>query len=117
MVREILSRLPPNFDVEKAQHKYPVLYEESMNQVLCQEMLRYNRLTSVIRNSLKNLDKALQGFQVRIETQGRHGQCMVMCEWTASSWLGLCTCRWHAPCTSPSPRRPRSHIRALDPTL
>jgi len=64
MVRETLERLPDDFDIEKAQHKYPVLYEESMNQVLCQEMLRYNRLTAIIRNSLRNLDKALQGLQV-----------------------------------------------------
>ena len=36
-----------------------------MNQVLSQEMLRYNRLLSIIRTSLVNLDKALQGLQVR----------------------------------------------------
>ena len=64
LVSDILSRLPANFDIEKAQYKYPVRYEESMNQVLCQEMLRYNRLLSVIRNSLINLDKAVQGLQV-----------------------------------------------------
>jgi dynein heavy chain len=64
IVEDVLRRLPPNFDLEKAQAKYPVLYEESMNQVLCQEMLRYNKLLSVVRSSLQNLDKALQGLQV-----------------------------------------------------
>jgi dynein heavy chain len=64
MVTDILSQLPSNFDIEKAQHKYPVRYEQSLNQVLCQEMLRYNRLLSVIRGSLINLDKAVQGLQV-----------------------------------------------------
>ncbi|KAG2482389.1 hypothetical protein HYH03_018685 [Edaphochlamys debaryana] len=64
MVEDILRRLPPNFDIEKAQHKYPVRYEESLNQVLCQEMLRYNRLLSIIRSSLVNLSKALNGLQV-----------------------------------------------------
>jgi dynein heavy chain len=43
IVEEVLRRLPPDFDLEKAQAKYPVLYAESMNQVLCQEMLRYNK--------------------------------------------------------------------------
>lgn len=33
MTQDILARLPPAFDVEKAQAKYPVKYEESMNQV------------------------------------------------------------------------------------
>lgn len=33
-------------------------------QVLCQEMLRYNRLLAIIRTSLLSLDKALAGLQV-----------------------------------------------------
>lgn len=64
MVADISARLPADFDIEKAQARYPVKYEESMNQVLCQEMLRYNRLTAIIRNSLVNLDKAIKGLQV-----------------------------------------------------
>lgn len=35
-VRGCLERLPPNFDTEKVQAKYPVMYEESMNTVLVQ---------------------------------------------------------------------------------
>eukprot|EP00798_Chlamydomonas_sp_ICE-L_P026349 gene26349-17446_t len=46
------------------EHKFPVRYDESLNQVLCQEMLRYNRLLSIIRDSLVNLEKALRGLQV-----------------------------------------------------
>uniref|UniRef100_A0A7S1SRN5 Dynein heavy chain n=1 Tax=Tetraselmis chuii TaxID=63592 RepID=A0A7S1SRN5_9CHLO len=64
LVKDILARMPPNFYIEKAQLKYPVLYEESMNQVLCQEMLRYNRLLTIIRSSLVNLEKAIAGLQV-----------------------------------------------------
>ena len=39
-------------------------YDESLNQVLCQEMLRYNKLTATIRASLAALDRAVRGLQV-----------------------------------------------------
>ena len=44
--------------------KYPVKYEESMNTVLRQELIRYNRLTSVVRKSLNELRKAIKGLVV-----------------------------------------------------
>ncbi len=36
LVSECLARLPPDFDLEAVQRKYPVMYEESMNTVLVQ---------------------------------------------------------------------------------
>jgi dynein heavy chain len=44
--------------------KYPVVYMESMNTVLCQECIRYNRLTDVIRDNLLKLRKAIVGLVV-----------------------------------------------------
>jgi len=41
-------------------HKYPVIYMESMNTVLRQELIRYNRLIDVIRTSLHNLSRAVK---------------------------------------------------------
>jgi hypothetical protein len=38
------------------------VYEESMNTVLCQELERFNRLTTVITSTLKELRRAIKGF-------------------------------------------------------
>jgi dynein heavy chain len=64
VVKEVLKRLPPDFDIEAVQRKYPVLYEESMNTTIAQEMTRFNRLTSVVRQSMQELEKALAGLVV-----------------------------------------------------
>jgi dynein heavy chain len=50
IVVDQLQRLPPAFDLGLARFKYPVRYEESMNSVLVQEMVRFNKLTDVCAN-------------------------------------------------------------------
>ena len=57
---DILSKFPPPFDMEMVMEKYPVIYEESMNTVLRQELIRFNRLTTVVRKTLQNLQKAIK---------------------------------------------------------
>lgn len=64
IVAGCIQKLPPAFDIEAVQQKYPVLYEESLNTVLAQEMSRFNRLTAVMRESLTAMDLALKGLQV-----------------------------------------------------
>lgn len=61
---DIAAKTPENFDMEFAQLKYPVRWEESMNTVLCQELIRFNNLLSLMRSSLSDIQKAVKGLVV-----------------------------------------------------
>jgi dynein heavy chain len=58
---KILADFPTAYDIRAAEEKYPVLYEQSMNTVLTQELQRFNGLINVIRSSLFNLKRAIAG--------------------------------------------------------
>ncbi|KAF1322385.1 Dynein heavy chain, partial [Globisporangium splendens] len=90
---DILTRMPENFDMEIAQIRYPVQWDESMNTVLCQELVRFNNLTATIRASLVSLRKALKGLVVmsaELENVSQslfYGKTPAM--WTARSYPSL----------------------------
>ena len=64
LAEDILSRTPQPYDRERIMKKYPIRFDESMNTVLSQELLRYNGLVNVVRSSLSDLRKALKGLIV-----------------------------------------------------
>ena len=64
---EILEKIPKKFIIEKIEEDFPIKYENSMNTVLIQELIRYNRLTKKIKSSLEKLIKAVQGFGIMTE--------------------------------------------------
>uniref|UniRef100_UPI0037E91524 dynein axonemal heavy chain 1 n=1 Tax=Semicossyphus pulcher TaxID=241346 RepID=UPI0037E91524 len=64
IVAGIAEKIPQPFSVQEVMEKYPVLYEESMNTVLIQEVIRYNKLLAVISQSLSDIVKALKGLVV-----------------------------------------------------
>ncbi|XP_046731532.1 dynein axonemal heavy chain 1 [Silurus meridionalis] len=64
IVTGIAQKIPSSFDIQEIITRYPVMYEESMNTVLIQEVIRYNKLLAVITQSLSDLVKALKGLVV-----------------------------------------------------
>ncbi|TYZ61102.1 hypothetical protein PybrP1_000394 [[Pythium] brassicae (nom. inval.)] len=90
---DIAGRVPPLFDNEKAELDFPVLYAESMNTVLTQELIRFNRLIAVITKSLAEVQRALKGLVVlsaELEAMGNsmvNGQVPAM--WSAVAYPSL----------------------------
>ena len=60
----ILDHVPQPIPVGVVMEKHPVKYEESMNTVLIQEVIRYNKLLGTVRQTLNDLLKALKGLVV-----------------------------------------------------
>lgn len=64
MKKDIYDRMPELFDIEEAEKQYPIVYMESMNTVLIQELVRYNILLQEIKQSLDMLEKTVKGLIV-----------------------------------------------------
>jgi len=60
----IQERLPKPFPLDVCETKFPTLYEESMNTVVKQECLRYNKLVWKMISTLKDFRKAIKGLIV-----------------------------------------------------
>lgn len=59
---DIQSKMRSKFDILEVSNKYPVLYMNSMNTVLRQELIRFNALIDVITDTLAELQKAIRGL-------------------------------------------------------
>jgi len=62
--QDIERRAPDIFNIEDVSMRYPVRYEESMNTVLVQECIRYQKLLIEVKKTLVELQKALKGMVV-----------------------------------------------------
>jgi len=78
LAADIAARLPPMYDIEKALILFPVRYEESMNTVLTQELIRFNRLIGRVSSTLKDVQKAIKGLVVMSAELEDMGNAMVV---------------------------------------
>ena len=70
------SKTPKPFVLEDVITKYPTEYTESMNTVLTQEVIRYNKLLVVMADTLMNFQKALIGEVVMSEDLEKLGNSL-----------------------------------------
>lgn len=52
---DLSGKTPSVFDLEMVIEKYPTEYTESMNTVLTQEVIRYNKLLQMMAEMLSNV--------------------------------------------------------------
>lgn len=64
IVDSLLSKIPGPFSMEQVETKFPSRFDESLNDVLHQEVVSFNRLVTIIRGSLEELQKSLKGLTV-----------------------------------------------------
>lgn len=57
----ILKRLPAHFDLDTIAEKFPITYDNSVNSVIQTELLHFNSLIAIIKNSMQELHAAIDG--------------------------------------------------------
>jgi dynein heavy chain len=65
--KEIEGKTPAVLPYDDIVEQYPTMYNESMNTVLVQEVIRYNKLLVVMAKMLKDVQRALKGEVVMSE--------------------------------------------------
>ncbi len=88
LATDIASKLPDLFDIEKVEVWYPVRFDESMNTVLTQELMRFNGLLGVVKKSLVDVVKAIKGEVVMSQQLEDMGNSMVK-GWVPAMWSAV----------------------------
>merc|ERR1719272_2485427 len=76
----IQERLPTPFPLDICEEKFPTLYEDSMNTVVKQECLRYNKLLWEMAATLKDFRRAIKGLIVMTSDLEALGKSMFVNE-------------------------------------
>ena len=74
--KNMFDVLPMPMDEEATQMAFPVDYNESMNTLLCQEQVKFNKLLRVMRRTLYDVQRALKGLLVMSSDLERCCRCI-----------------------------------------
>ena len=88
LATSVLEMIPADFDVAMVRKKFPVTYEESMNTVLTQEVIRFNKLIRTIREGLQQTIKGLKGQIVLSADLEKLSQTMILGK-VPEAWLAV----------------------------
>jgi dynein heavy chain, axonemal len=93
LAADIATKIPDKYDIEMALLDFPVRYDECMNTVLVQELIRFNRVIGVTSQSLKEVQRAVKGLVVMSGELEAMGKSMVIGKvpamWGAVSYPSL----------------------------
>jgi dynein heavy chain len=91
--QDLAAKTPAPFDLEMVSQKFPTEYTESMNTVLFQEVIRYNKLLVVMAEMLINVQKAVKGEVVMSEELDKMSTSLfnnqVPLKWAGVGFLSL----------------------------
>ena len=68
IIQSIIGNLPGTPNCEQVAKQYPPSYDQCMNNVLVQEVHAFSRLEETVRNSLLNVQNALDGIIIMSES-------------------------------------------------
>jgi len=60
----LIGDLPELYDLEEVMSLKPISRENSLNTVLIQDTLRYNRLISIIKKTLTKIRNVVHGYEI-----------------------------------------------------
>lgn len=90
---DLEGKTPAPFDLDSVIEKFPTEYTESMNTVLTQEVIRYNKLLVVMADMLANVQKAVKGEVVMSEDLDKMATSLfnnqVPLKWAGVGFLSL----------------------------
>jgi len=88
IAENIYSKMPEIVDIGAVMRKYPVKYDQCLNTVLLNELLKFNKLLAKLRDTTSSLQKAVKGLVIFSPELEELASCCLT-NTIPSSWKGV----------------------------